>query len=180
MKFLVLSDNHGRWATVERIIKHHRSEVDYIFHCGDSEFDAEDMVWHDVDAVVTGNMDMDSRYAEEQVVSTPVGKVFLTHGHLYGVNSTNERVLAAAQQNGCRFAFHGHTHRLYAEVDRGILLCNPGSVNHSRGIHPYRTYAIITIAGERVQVDFYDDQLQRLDSLTEVFESVPLEGGQTL
>ena len=173
MKFMILSDNHGRWKTVDELLQHYRPQVDYIFHCGDSEFWPNDTVWEMVDAVVTGNNDYHPEYPAEAVVDTPVGKVYLTHGHYHGVYLTTDKVLESAKANGCRFAFHGHTHVAYAKVEDGVVLCNPGSLNYSRGRLSYRTFALMTIEGSQVTVEFFDDQRRPIEPLNQVFN---LEG----
>ena len=54
MKVLILSDNHGHYELVHSLVDQFRPEVDYICHCGDSEFKAEDPIWQEVDAYVAG------------------------------------------------------------------------------------------------------------------------------
>lgn len=170
MKFLVMSDNHGRWALVHDIISRLRSEVDYIFHCGDSEFLIDDPIWKNVDAVVLGNMDYNAGFAPDKFIDTPVGKVFLTHGHYYYVNRDNQFIVETAKENQCRFAFHGHTHVLYATQQDGVIVCNPGSLNHSRGQYKGTTYMIVTIENSSVKCHYYDEQSQLIEELTTVIE----------
>ncbi|MGY4104030.1 YfcE family phosphodiesterase [Ignavigranum ruoffiae] len=169
MKFLVMSDNHGQWPLVDEIIKHWRPQVDYIFHCGDSEFPADDPLWDQVDAVVTGNMDFDPQYRRQQVIETAEGNVLLVHGHLTGVNYGNDELLAIAKNSNCRFVFHGHTHKLYAEVKEGILLANPGSLNRPRGHYQGKTYLLVTIENNQVIVNYYSEDNQPIPQLDQIF-----------
>lgn len=168
-KFLVMSDNHGKWPVVYRIIQQLKNEVDYIFHCGDSEFQADDPIWEDVDLVVTGNVDFDSRYIQTAEMDTPVGRVLVTHGHLHHVNTDNALLKQLAAQHQYAFVFHGHTHKLYAEYTDKVLLCNPGSLNHSRGEHPYTTYAIVSIDEQSITVAYFDENHTPLPYLTSNF-----------
>lgn len=169
MKILVMSDNHGRYELVQTIIQNLKDQVDIIVHCGDSEFSSDDPIWSNFDGVVRGNMDFDGDYPNEQVVSTPKGTIYLTHGHLLAVNATNAGVLEQAKQTGSQFAFHGHTHRLYAEVKDGVLLANPGSLNHSRGEYPGTSYMIADIEGEKITVQYFDEHQKVIPSLTQIF-----------
>ncbi|MCW6663702.1 metallophosphoesterase [Aerococcaceae bacterium NML190073] len=169
MKFLVLSDNHGRWTETQQLIEHFRPQVDYIFHCGDSEFPADDLLWDQVDIVVSGNMDFDPQYLPQQELLTPVGRVFVVHGHRHQVNQSNTRLFELAKHNDYQFVFHGHTHVLYAEYKDGVLICNPGSLNHSRGKHSGCTCAVITVEPKQLTVTYYNDELVALPELEQVF-----------
>ncbi|MDO4432933.1 MAG: metallophosphoesterase [Aerococcaceae bacterium] len=156
MKFLVLSDNHGLWNVVHNLLQHFGPQVDYVFHCGDSEFTSDDPIWEQVSCVVAGNMDFDPQYVPQQIVETPVGKVFVAHGHRHQINQSNDTLYQVAKDSDCRFVFHGHTHVLYAEYREGILLMNPGSINHSRGNHHGTTFAIVTVDDAQINVEYYD------------------------
>lgn len=175
MKILLMSDNHGRWPKVNELVEYYRPQVDLILHCGDSEFAPDDPVWEKVDAVVTGNNDYDPEYPDELIINTRQGRIFLTHGHFHNVYFNSKRMVKAAHDNHCQLAFHGHTHVAYAKIEDGVLLCNPGSLNYSRGSLPYRTYAILTFEPQTVKVEFYDDDKHRLDQLTQVFDRNLLE-----
>lgn len=169
MKFLVMSDNHGRYLKVQEVIDTWRDKVEYIFHTGDTEFPSDDVIWDKVDGVVTGNMDFDRGYRKQMVVSTPVGNVFLEHGHLLGVNRGYKEIFEAGKKQNADFIFHGHTHRLYAEYIDGVLLMNPGSLNQSRGEHPERTFAVVDVLDEKIEIQFYDDESQPIERLHYVF-----------
>ena len=38
-----------------------------------------------------------------------------------------------AREEGCVFAFFGHTHRMMLERVDGVIVCNPGSISLPRG-----------------------------------------------
>lgn len=170
MKWLIISDNHGGWSKLNNLIEHYRPEVELILHCGDSEFPADDPIWDNVDVVVSGNMDFDPQYFNRRIVEHSAGNILVVHGHRNGVNSGYEELLAEAKDINAKFVFHGHTHQLYAEYVDGVLLINPGSLNHSRGPVPYKTYAILEITPTQHKVEFYDDSMNLLTDLTKVFE----------
>lgn len=169
MKFLVLSDNHGNWSLVNDIITNYRPKVDYIFHCGDSEFPADDPIWEPVDAVVSGNMDFDPQYRRRDIIETPVGSVLLVHGHLDAVNHGNQQLLTEAQEAHCTFVFHGHTHQLYAEKYGDILIANPGSLSRSRGSYAGTTYLFVNVVPEEIIVEFYDEKMNLIPQLCKTF-----------
>lgn len=169
MKWLILSDNHGNWAKVNDIINKLRSQVDLVIHCGDSEFDADDPIWENVDMVVAGNMDFDAKYPRFSTLDTPVGKILVTHGHLYRINYSKAELQSLAEQQGADFIFHGHTHVLYAEQAEQLFWLNPGSLNHSRGMIPYKTYAIVEVTTDKVTVQFYKDDMTALPELCKQF-----------
>ena len=170
MKFLVMSDNHGRWQKVQEVIDAFKDQVDYIFHCGDSEFPSDDPIWDAVSVVVSGNMDYDPQYRKVANFTTDEGKVLVVHGHRHGVNYSNQQLLDLAHEQGAVFAFHGHTHILYSEVKEGVLLLNPGSLNQSRGPVKEKTFAVVTVSKDEICVDFYDDTLAKLPALSEQFD----------
>lgn len=168
MKFLVISDNHGSWPKVNEICQHFKDKVDYFFHCGDSEFQFDDPVWDYFDAKVTGNMDFDPQYPPTALIETSVGKVLLAHGHLHNLHLSNQDLIKLAKEKGVNFLFHGHTHVLYATLEEGILCVNPGSLYRSRGPQSDKTFAIVTTDDRNYQVDFYNDKIELIPSLTQV------------
>lgn len=169
MKFLVISDNHGQWPLVNEIIQKFRSSVDFVFHCGDSEFPADDPIWEDVDAVVSGNMDFDPQFRRKQEIETQIGNVLLVHGHLNGVNYGNDELMYEAKKHKFKFVFHGHTHILYADYQDGILIANPGSLSRSRGPYPYKTFMLVNVEPDEIIVEYYDENRNLLPQLCKTF-----------
>ncbi|MGX7108178.1 metallophosphoesterase [Facklamia miroungae] len=170
MKLLVLSDNHGNYSTVNQIFTEYRDKVDYIIHCGDSEFSFEDPIWQLVDVKVAGNMDFSPGYPTIETLQTPLGKLLITHGHLFQVNQGNQMLFDLALEKDAQFVFHGHTHRLYAELKDGILLMNPGSIAQPRGEIQAKTYAVVEISKDFIEVDYYNHQSVLLEDLTHYFK----------
>ncbi|MBG9980160.1 metallophosphoesterase [Facklamia sp. DSM 111018] len=169
MKFLVMSDNHGNESTVNKLVHKFKGQVDYLFHCGDSEFTTNHTIWREFDAVVAGNMDFHAGYENIQIVDTPVGKVILTHGHIQNVNRSNLGLYELAKDNQASFLFHGHTHRLYAEYKDRILMVNPGSLSQSRGEYSGRTFAIVVINENSYRVDYYNQDGNYIQELSQYF-----------
>ena len=75
-----------------------------------------------------------------------------------------------ATKVAANFVFHGHTHQLKSElIDDELLLVNPGSLNNSSGIHPYKTYAIVNVTKDEYEVTFYDEDMKLLEELTHTY-----------
>lgn len=170
IKILAISDNHGIDDEMVQLLADYRDSVDYIVHCGDSEFSKQHSVWSFVDASVKGNMDFGENYPIESVFKTSAGKVYVTHGHLLGVNRGRLQLSYEAKEKGAGIAFYGHTHVLGAEVINDVLCINPGSFNHSRGSVPKRTFAIVCIDDTLITVQYFDEKRQHLTSLDDIFE----------
>ena len=54
-------------------------------------------------------------------------RLFLTHGHLFGVKSGMSRLKLEADRVGADIALFGHTHRPFLEEDGGVWYMNPGA-----------------------------------------------------
>ena len=72
-------------------------------------------------------------------------KVFLTHGHRYGVSYTLANLRETAEELGADVAIYGHTHMPALDEQNDIVLLNPGSVAKPRQAGLKKTYAVITI-----------------------------------
>lgn len=167
MKYLLISDNHGQWPLVSSVIDNFTSQVDYVIHCGDSEFPPNDPIWGRVDAVVKGNMDFYDNYPDFLELDTEDGRIFLTHGHLHRINHGTDTLAKVARSHNAKIIFHGHTHILGTQMNEDVLLINPGSLKSSRGPHPERTFAIVEITDNQINIDYYDHHLEKLPNLSE-------------
>lgn len=170
VKILAISDNHGIDDEMVQLLADYRDSVDYIVHCGDSEFRRQHSVWSLVDVAVKGNMDFGENYSLDSAFSTAIGKIYVAHGHLLGVNGGRTQLALAAKENYASIAFYGHTHVLGAEMINGVLCINPGSFNHSRGSVPKRTFAIVSIDDEAITVQYFDEKRQHLTQLDKIFK----------
>ena len=172
MKCLVVSDSHGDRDILVSLLAAYQGKVDAFFHCGDSELQVDDDVFKQM-YTVQGNMDFDDRLPE--VVSTTVDgvSVYMTHGHLVGVNFGLDQLMAAANQQHAQLAFFGHTHQLGVERHNGLLVLNPGSISQPRGEFSRLggTYAIVETTGQDVTVQYYNRQRQPVPELKFHFTS---------
>ena len=140
MLILVISDTHGRITNAVNIIE--KLKPDYILHLGDVVRDVEDLeaIFPSKDIIaVSGNNDFwaSAKYsATERLLDLDGKKIFMCHGHTYGVKRDNARVIHKARTLGADIALYGHTHSAYNENHNGLHVINPGS---------YGTYAVIEI-----------------------------------
>ena len=137
MKIGIVSDSHGSTRAIDRMLSHPAAEgVTLWLHAGDITPDAEylAMVTEGKAKVryVAGNSDWPEPGARyDDVVEAAGHRIFLTHGHMYGVRFTTKMLCDAAGESGCDIAVYGHTH--VAEISTGhITVLNPGSVARPR------------------------------------------------
>ncbi|WP_318765848.1 metallophosphoesterase [Lactiplantibacillus carotarum] len=172
MQCLVVSDSHGDRDILVQLLNAYRGKVDAFFHCGDSELQHDDAVFNDMH-VVTGNMDFDPQLPDDVQVTVAGVPVYMTHGHLVGVNLSLTHLIANARAAGAQLAFFGHTHQLGVERHDGILVLNPGSISYPRGEFTRigGTYAIVTTSANAIDVQYYDRQRQPVPELKFHFEN---------
>ena len=165
MKILVVSDNHGDRDVLVNIADHWQGKVDGMFHCGDSELSPTDELWQKF-VVVRGNCDYYPEYQTESVLSIGKERVYMTHGHLFNVNMGLMSLAMAAREKEATMALYGHTHKLAAELNQGILFLNPGSISQPRGKYSHlKTYAIIETNETGYSVNYYGRDHQSIDEL---------------
>lgn len=164
-RVLIVSDSHGLSEEVQTIKERHRSEVQGMIHCGDSEldFDASEM---DGYQKVRGNCDFDERYQEELSLQYGDLSFFATHGHLYQVKSTLMPLSYRADELGAQVVCFGHSHIAGAEKVNNKLFINPGSIRLPRG-RKERTYAILSWENlNSIKLDFYNEDGEIIPSMT--------------
>ena len=147
MKVLVVSDSHGYNDLLRRAIGQ-EAPIDMLIHAGDIEDNLERILGpkreYTIHAVY-GNMDWGNDLNGTDLFDMGGHKVFLTHGHHYGVHFTMANLREAAEKNGADVAIFGHTHMPFMEEQNDILLLNPGSIAKPRQAGLKKTYAVINI-----------------------------------
>lgn len=132
MKLLVLSDTHRSLGfACEAIEKEH---PDAVLHLGDHLTDAEDLsfAYSEPDFYyVPGNCDYAPTVPPALTLDFQGVRIFMTHGHLYGVKQELSALCAAAKAAGAQIALFGHTHVQHMEKRDGVLLFNPGTAGRS-------------------------------------------------
>ncbi len=137
IKALVFSDSHKQFSPMFNAIEK-ESPINWLIHAGDMHSDVEDLMTafpKTPFAYVKGNNDFflpnvpDERFFELEGV-----KIFLTHGHMFGVKSSLFGLLKKAKELEADLVIFGHTHKAFHEVLDGITLFNPGHARQSYGV----------------------------------------------
>ena len=133
MRIGIMSDSHGNTMAIDAAVQL-AGAVDLWLHAGDCIQDAEYLqLAADTEvALVAGNCDWPGSSApQERIVAAGGHRIFLTHGHVYGVRYDTEALQEAAGEQGADIAVYGHTH--VAEISPGdIFVLNLGSVARPR------------------------------------------------
>ncbi len=147
MKAVIVSDTHGHH---EKLIQVMRLEepFDMLIHCGDTE-GGEDWIRNHAPCMsvpsVMGNNDFFSRLPAELELDIDGLKVFMTHGHGYGVSMGTERLVDEAGDRKADIVLFGHTHRPMIKQEDGIWVVNPGSLTYPRQESHRPTYVVMTV-----------------------------------
>ena len=137
-RIIVISDTHRHMDYALRVLDN-LSEYDMIIHLGDYSADAASLerLYKNVTVVsVCGNNDFPSPSSPaEREIEIDGVKLFLTHGHKYGVKFGYERIYLRALELGAQVVLFGHTHVPICEKEDGVLMLNPGGYNsNSRSV----------------------------------------------
>ena len=177
-RLLVISDSHGRFATLEGIVRGYGAKCDALIFCGDGVSDIAQLVYkakHDeklagcvppVIAAVRGNcdpssypLDSTSLYFSEMIELKVNGRgILITHGHNQGVDFGVETIGLELQVSECNTAFYGHTHLAREETFKNFKIVNPGSCARPRGGQP-AGFAIATVEKNFVDIAFIKMEL---------------------
>ncbi|MDO5123514.1 MAG: metallophosphoesterase [Eubacteriales bacterium] len=147
MRILVMSDSHGDcYAAKSAVLSQSSAEI--VVHCGDGADEAEEIrrAFPEKHVVsVRGNCDFCSSAPNCEVFTVEGKKIFVTHGHLYGVKGGLYTAVCAAREQGADILLFGHTHQPLATYDDGLYIMNPGSLRSYES-----TYGIIDITDKGV------------------------------
>ncbi len=150
MKIIVVSDTHRKNDNYFKVLQMHRPDM--VIHCGDAEGSeyaltqaAECPVF-----IVLGNNDFFSCLPRDLELNVGRYKVWVTHGHNYGVSVGNETVKKEAQARGADIVMYGHTHRPVIDIGDKVTALNPGSLSYPRQEGHLPSYLIMEVddAGE--------------------------------
>ena len=130
MKILICSDSHTRLDYFQKVI--YLEEPEMIIFGGDHSTDAIDMslVYSEIPfKIVRGNTDyFDKDTRDIEIFEVNGKKVFLTHGHLFGVKSNLNEIEKKAVSENADICIFGHTHREYMKEIDGVTYLNPGAL----------------------------------------------------
>lgn len=130
MKIAVISDTHRIKKYIE-LSKEYIGGCDVLIHLGDDSEDLKELAKDFKGEVygVRGNCDYISKYPKEQLLVIGKKRVFITHGHFYGVKDGMMNIICKGLEVGADIILFGHTHIPMIEEYKGLLLMNPGSVS---------------------------------------------------
>lgn len=156
-RLLIISDSHGNYAVMEKIVKQFGKSCDALIFCGDGAADIAQLLYSaDIDhsvkkalpsviAFVQGNGDPSSypvsmiksiKVPEREILTVNEQKFMIVHGHRQGVDFGFDMLWFEMQEENCKTAFYGHTH-IANEYQKGSYrFINPGSCSRPRGGQP--------------------------------------------
>lgn len=141
MRFLIFSDSHGHPENINEVLSR-AGRYDGVFFLGDG---LRDLAYCDVPSEklfsVKGNCDIFNMIGDDSPESRLLifdnKKIFITHGHRYGVKSSLDSLIYAAAERDADVVLFGHTHerlerRLTPDriptLSKPLYLFNPGSI----------------------------------------------------
>lgn len=149
MKILVVSDTHGYNTNLFRLLESIKP-IDMFIHCGDSG-DLADYIEEFADCpvvMVRGNCDMCSSLKSDEIVEIAGHRIFVTHGHAYGIKGGLDEFVEKAEAVGADIALYGHSHIPDLSYVHGVSLFNPGSISMPRQEGRRCTYGTIEISDD--------------------------------
>ncbi len=158
MKIAILGDSHNHLGILDRMQEEDRFQgVELILHTGDMCNDGSYL--EEITGIkvigVKGNADPVYSPCETEVVLELEGyKIYLTHGHQYGVEDNNDRLFYRGKEIGADIVVFGHSHIPLTIEEENMLLLNPGSIGFPRGLSN-KSYGIITL-GDHIKVDLVE------------------------
>lgn len=172
-RLLVISDSHGKYSTMESIVRGYGAECDALIFCGDGVCDIAQLLYMaktdkklmacvpPVIAAVRGNcdpgsypLDKGTLYFSEMIELKVNGTgILISHGHMQNVDYGVETLGLEMQVSGCSTGFYGHTHVASEENFRNFKIVNPGSCARPRG-GQQAGFAIATVEKSFVDIAF--------------------------
>lgn len=141
-KVLIISDSHGDISNIVEVYEKEKPSI--VVSAGDYFRDLVELtyIYNDLNYfLVRGNCDNFFKGAQdEEIIEIRGKKIFLTHGHLYGVKESLEFLEFSSNNKGVDIVIFGHTHTPYSNLKNGIYYFNPGALKDGE-------YGILEIDG---------------------------------
>ncbi len=146
MKILIVSDTHRQTQSYFDALNAEKP-VDMVIHCGDLEGDEEIFRLRTECPVVmvSGNNDFFGFCPKDQMFTLGRYKIFVTHGHFYGVSLDTQRIREEARERGANIVMFGHTHRPLIDLSGDVIALNPGSLAYPRQEGNRPSYMVMEI-----------------------------------
>lgn len=149
MKICICSDSHGNAAGLQDMLEIERPQVLLFLGDGERDFNRVDLPYGTKMYAVSGNCDMMSMEPPWRLLELEGVRIFMTHGHYYGVKSGIERLLERAKEEQVQLVVHGHTHLMDLQEADGVTMLCPGSL----GVQT-RNYAVAELENGKFTVEF--------------------------
>lgn len=147
MRIAVVSDTHGNnKEIIEKLSEMEKPDI--LFHLGDYITDGVKISkTFGLEAIIVkGNGDyFNIEYKEDEFIEIAGKKIFLTHGHKYGVNSGIQNLYYKGLELGADIVLFGHIHIPVIEKIEDMIIMNPGSPSLPRSAEKIKTFGIIEI-----------------------------------
>lgn len=150
MKILVVSDTHGDLHTLNSLVRM-QTNAEVVIFLGDGceEYENVKLSYPDkMFIAVKGNNDWCSSLPLNEEITVEGKRIFMTHGHMYGVKHGLYQLTAESRQRKADIVLFGHTHIPYTSYEDGMYIMNPGSLRRFAG-----TYGVIEIKNGQILVN---------------------------
>lgn len=149
MKICVCSDSHGNAVGIQDMLEIERPQMLLFLGDGERDFYRVDLPYGTKMFAVSGNCDLMSMEPPWRLIEVAGLRIFMTHGHYYGVKSSAEQLMNRAREEKVSLVIHGHTHRMDLRTEDGLTLLCPGSI----GVQS-RNYAVLNVENGEFSIDF--------------------------
>ncbi|MDO5559992.1 MAG: metallophosphoesterase [Oscillospiraceae bacterium] len=155
MRIVVMSDSHGIYCVLDKIVSAH-PEADLYIHLGDGqkECDLLRQLYPDKNfCFIRGNCDTSSELPLSQVIKVNNDHtIFAAHGHTYNVKYGLSAIRKEAKCAGADIILFGHSHFRYCGYEDETWIMNPGSCMIPRdGNKP--SYGIVDVTDSGVMTN---------------------------
>lgn len=152
MRIGVISDTHRSICSIEQLGDMVRG-LDMLIHLGDNVDDISIIEKYYKGKIINvrGNCDFSTSTPYDRIEEVCGKKIFLTHGHKYGVKENLLKLRYKALEADATIVLYGHTHIGQIDFEEGIWYINPGSVSEPRD--GARSFAIINIEKESIETN---------------------------
>lgn len=154
MGIFVFSDSHGITDGIIKVLKKNKN-CRLIIHLGDFAKDMnivkkkfKNLKYE----VIRGNNDWDREIPTEKTIEIKGKRIFITHGHHYGVKNDYQRIINKGKALKADAVLFGHTHVPEEMFCDGMLILNPGSI--ALPAYGNKTYCIIDIKNNKFWTEF--------------------------
>lgn len=150
MRVLIVSDTHGDTGNLDRVLEK-ELPVDALVHCGDVGQD-EDYIRQRAECpcyIIAGNNDWSLELDRELRTTLDGYRVWITHGHQYGVSAGTEYLQKAGRERGADIVMFGHIHTPVLEEIPEMVILNPGSLTFPRQTGWKPSYIIMETDSQR-------------------------------